>query len=307
MVGMASNPRQSLRDDVTEIMAIKQSPSPKPAKGHAAPEQHSAAEYWDGVLDPQNLERDERTGSDFLTLTDEIEFARTPDLEAARCWFDQSPKAPRWILDLGAGLGANSFAMATRGHRMVALDTSLNRLRSLRQRAETLGCADRIDLVVSQAEALPFKDHSVPAIYTKSVLIHTDLPRSAAEIGRTLAEGGRAALFEPQPGNPFAVAYRRWLAPKSWASITRYFSREEQDIYLRTFVPDHPYERVRHFYLFSFLAFVFQFAWPNLKWFRRTLRLLNPLDRWLFRHFKCLHKRAWFGMIRIEKPLPPHK
>ena len=269
------------------------------------PGEHThAAEYWDGVLDPQNLERDERTGSDFLTLSDEIEFARTPDLEAARCWFDQSPRAPRWILDLGAGLGANSFAMASRGHRMVALDTSLTRLRLLKKRAEAAGCAGRIDLVVGQAEALPFKDHSVPAIYTKSVLIHTDLPRSAAEIGRTLAEGGRAALLEPQPGNPFAVLYRRFFAPKAWRSITRYFGREEQQIYLQTYVPDHPYEQLRYFYLFSFLAFAFQFSWPSLKWFRRTLRLIDPLDRWLFSHFKFMRKWAWFGMIRIEKPLP---
>ena len=49
---------------------------------------------------------------------------------------------------------AISIALARRGARVLAVDTSLERLSALRRRAREMGCSDRIRLVVAAAEAL---------------------------------------------------------------------------------------------------------------------------------------------------------
>ena len=259
-----------------------------------------AARYWDGNLDPRNLEPDEGEKAT-LSVEDEICFARTPDLLAACQWLGGTADGKPWIMDLGAGLGANSFAIAREGFRVVAVDTSLARLRQLRRRAKEAGCLDRLTIIVASAEALPFAAGSVQAVYTKSVLIHTDLERSASELARVLAEGGRTALTEPQPLHPLAALYRRWLAPKAWREITRYFDPAAQEIFIRAFGQSSE-SRIQPFYLFSFLAFIFQFAWPQKTLFRLTLALLNPLDRLLMQLYPFLGRWAWFGQIRLQKP-----
>lgn len=291
-------------------MPAPSDPPESRAAGHSP-----AARYWDQVLDPQNLERGSSgegagpgTGTvghqgAGISLQDEIEFARTPDLSAARGWLTSGAVKPAWIMDLGAGLGANSFALALAGHEVVAVDTSPARLRALKARAAEAGCAERVRVVVAAAEALPFAPGSVPAIYTKSVLIHTELEQAAREIARTLAPGGRAALVEPEPGNPFVEAYRRWLAPKAWRAITRYFDPEAQGVFIRAEGMKSAARPVEPFYFLAFFAFAFQFAWPHRKLYRLTLGTLHGVDRILFRLIPPLRRWAWFGLIRIEKKI----
>ena len=281
-----------------------ESPNSAPANRRSGPS--NAMRYWDGVLDPQNLERAGAKGwRRGPTLEDEIEFTRTPDFEAAARWLENGDPSPAWILDLGAGLGSVSFALARRGHPVVALDGSLARLRAMRDRADRAECAGSISCIVAAAEALPFRDGTVPAVYTKSVLIHTDLGRSARELARTLREGGRAALTEPQTGNPLVRAYRRCFAPPAWRGITRYFDPAAQRTVLAAFGrADGPGRAVAPFYFFSFAAFMFQFGWPHVRLFRWSLRLLHRLDAILFRLIRPLRRWAWFGLIQIEKRPP---
>jgi SAM-dependent methyltransferase len=231
--------------------------------------------------------------------------ADTPDLRAAAQWLEGVPAD--WTLDLGAGLGANGFVLAGRGHRLLVVDTSLDRLRLLRRRAGDLtpSRGGPPPAVVAAAEALPFADGSLRRLMTKSVLIHTDLPRAADEIARVLPPGGRAALIEPQPGNPFARLYRRFLAPSAWAAITRYFDRPIQSLFARRIGHVATDRAVRPFYLFSFLAFGFQFGWPNRILFRTALALLHPIDRLLFHLVPPLARLAWFGVILLQKPETP--
>lgn len=255
-----------------------------------------AARYWASNLDPQNLERDEgeTTG---LALEDEIRFAWTPDVAAAFAWLtgEGAPQGP--IMDLGAGLGSMSFAMARRGAKIICVDTSPERLGQLMRRAREAGCADSIVPLAAAAEALPFRTGTLPGAFTRSVLIHTDMPRAAAELHRALRPGGRAALVEPQPGNPFAWLYRRTLAPKVWREITVYFTEKEQRLFLERIGGG----RVRPFYVFGFAAFVFQYAWPKPGLFEIALKVLGAVDGVLLTLIPPMRRLAWFGLIAAEK------
>jgi SAM-dependent methyltransferase len=265
--------------------------SGSPSAGESA-----ASQYWASNLDPQNLER-EAEGATGPALEDEIRFAWTPDVAAAFAWMTAGQGEPGWVVDLGAGLGAVSFAFARRGAKVMCVDTSPQRLGELMRRAREAGCADRIVPIAAAAEALPFGDGTVRGLFSRSVLIHTDMPRAAAEIARVLAAGGRAALAEPQPGNPFAWLYRRTLAPSVWREITTYFSAREQAIFLDRIGPG----RVRPFYVFGFLAFVFQYAWPKPGLFEAALKMLGMIDRALLAAIGPTRRLAWFGLIEAEK------
>ncbi len=248
--------------------------------------------YWNANLDPQNLER-----GNAIALEDEIAFALTPDLLEARRWLTTGATPPSFIVDLGAGLGAFAFALARLGHFVLAVDSSPARLLGLRARARQAGCADRISCVAAVAEALPFAGGSIPALYTRSVLIHAELARAAAELARVLPSGGRFALIEPTTANPFVILYRRLLAPSAWREITHYFTPPMQRLLGQA--PGGPWH-VRPFYFLGFLAFIFQFARPNLTLFRLSLALLTPVDRLLFL-LPPLRRLAWFGVIEAEK------
>lgn len=268
--------------------------SPDSAPSHAGGSE--AARYWASNLDPQNLEREdgEPTG---LALEDEIRFAWTPDVAAAFAWLAGEGAPPEPFMDLGAGLGAMSFAMARRGAKVICVDTSPERLGQLMRRAREAGCADSIVPLAAAAEALPFRTGSLPGVFTRSVLIHTDMPRAAEELHRVLRPGGRAALVEPQPGNPLAWLYRRTLAPKVWREITVYFTEKEQ----RLFIERIGGGRVQPFYVFGFAAFVFQYAWPKPALFEGALRILGAIDGVLLKLIPPAKRLAWFGIIATEK------
>lgn len=265
-----------------------------------------AAAYWADRLDPHNIERE--AGAQRSPAADAA-FARTPDFQAALAWLmrgagsgaDSTSITHGPFIDLGAGLGAHTFAMALAGCRVIAVDTSPARLRALRARARELGVADRVECVVAAAERLPFAAESLPGIYTKSVLIHTDMPRAAAELARVLRSGGRAALTEPQPRNPFAMAYRRWLAPREWQGITRYVADEERAIFARPFLTAGGTAGVRYFYVLGFLAFVFQFALPCRLLLRGALAVLGWVDGVLMCVVPGLRKEAWFSVSLLQK------
>lgn len=254
-----------------------------------------AARYWDQVLDPQNLEREEASA---LPLEDEIAFADTPDFAEARRFLCGSG-IPKWTVDLGAGLGASAFLLARAGYNVIAVDTSIARLMALKKRAAEAGVADRVTAIVASAESLPFATGSIPALYTRAVLIHVDLDRGSNEIGRVLTPHGRAALLEPAIGNPLVNLYRRFLAPKAWQSITHYFDAASQKQVAEGAHAGETWS-VKPFYLLAFLAFIFQFGWPKPRLFRLFLRPLVFIDKLLFL-IPPLRRLAWFGVIELEK------
>jgi SAM-dependent methyltransferase len=116
-------------------------------------------------------------------------FHRSPEWNAVRSWF---PATRTVALDLGAGRGIASYALAQDGFRVHALEPDGSELvgagaiRGLAQ-SESLP----INVIQEFSEQIPLPDVSVDFVYARAVLHHTkDLRAACREVFRVLRPGG---------------------------------------------------------------------------------------------------------------------
>ena len=128
-------------------------------------------------------------------------FYDDPLISAARRFYESSewravreflPQRCGAALDVGAGRGISSFALAQEGWRVVALEpdpsavVGAEAIRSLSREA-SFDC----EVVQEWGERLPFEDASFDLVYCRQALHHArDLTALCAEIGRVLRDGG---------------------------------------------------------------------------------------------------------------------
>jgi SAM-dependent methyltransferase len=100
---------------------------------------------------------------------------------------------PGMALDIGAGRGISSYALASAGWQVTALepnDSNIVGAGAIRQLSQD-ACLD-IKVVQDWGEQLPFPDASFDLVNCRQVLHHAhDLRRLCAEIARVLKPGGR--------------------------------------------------------------------------------------------------------------------
>jgi ubiquinone/menaquinone biosynthesis C-methylase UbiE len=122
----------------------------------------------------------------------------------------------RTVLDVGAGSGKLSLALALQSQQVVALDSSLEMLKVARQKLKEQGI--ELEAVVCDAQALCFVNDAFDGVVASRVLMHlSDWRRGIAELSRvakqlivdvppTLGFGGLEGLYR---------RCRRWLAPET--------------------------------------------------------------------------------------------
>jgi SAM-dependent methyltransferase len=129
-------------------------------------------------------------------------FFDDPLIEAARRYHESGewcavrellPESPGRALDVGAGRGISTFALAKEGWRVVALEpdpsgiVGAEAIRSLSTEAG-IEC----EIVRDSAERLPFADASFDLVYCRQSLHHADdLRQMCMELGRVLRDGGK--------------------------------------------------------------------------------------------------------------------
>jgi demethylmenaquinone methyltransferase/2-methoxy-6-polyprenyl-1,4-benzoquinol methylase len=110
------------------------------------------------------------------------------------------PQPGQCLVDVGGGVGRLARHLPE-GTRSVVVDPSGPMVLRGRRRGRTV--------VRASAEAIPLASETADAVVVLDAFHHMEnLPAAAAEIGRVLAPGGRAVLFEPDP-QTFAGA---WVA-----------------------------------------------------------------------------------------------
>jgi len=131
------------------------------------------------------------------------------------------------VLDLGTGKGRFVIAMARKVPRVTTLDLSAEEQRHARLEAAYAGVAGRVQFVVGDAAALPWRAASFDAVVSMNAFHHiTDVSLVFAEMLRVLKPGGKLVLADfsnsgfrvmdaihrsegrrhPHPPSPF----RRW-------------------------------------------------------------------------------------------------
>jgi ubiquinone/menaquinone biosynthesis C-methylase UbiE len=104
-------------------------------------------------------------------------------------------------LEIGAGTGYFTLNLMRAGvvERATCLDISPGMLSTLERNAATLGLADRVDTVATDAEHLPFDDESFDLVLGHAVLHHLpDLDQAFREFRRVLRPGG-VLFFAGEP------------------------------------------------------------------------------------------------------------
>lgn len=207
-----------------------------------------------------------------------------------------APCAGQLVLDLGCGEGKETLALARRAAGVVAVDLSPSQLRRARERLAQELPAAQVWFVQANAEELPFRAGAFPAIHAKAVLHHLDLEGGAAEIGRLLQPGGRAALAEPLRRHPLFRA-ARWLTPRLRTRDERPLEAREMVAFGRRFAR----WETDWFFLLTLLAYPWRALPHGEALFRLSQRTLHRLDRLLLRLFPALSRYAWYGAVFVEK------
>lgn len=117
---------------------------------------------------------------------------------------------PRSILDVATGTAGVALELVGRTPaRVTGLDLTPAMLRRGQERIERAGATDRVQLVVGQAERLPFPDATFDALtFTYLLRYVADPAATLRELARVVKPGGSIASLEfAVPGNPF---WRAW-------------------------------------------------------------------------------------------------
>jgi len=112
------------------------------------------------------------------------------------------------VADLGCGSGVFTELLRRAGYNSIGLDISGKLIQLGREKHPGL------ELIVGDAEKLPFDDESMDGVLLSNIVHHfPDPSRLAAEVRRVLKGGGRFAAFDPNRVNPFMWLYRDHASP----------------------------------------------------------------------------------------------
>jgi ubiquinone/menaquinone biosynthesis C-methylase UbiE len=135
------------------------------------------------------------------------------------------------VLEVGAGTGRDSFALAQRGARVVTIDYSDQSLRLIRGVA-----AGELEIVCGDALSLPFANESFDIVFHQGLLEHFRRPvELLRENHRVLRRGGYLLVDVPQRWHYYTLMKHALMAANRWfAGWETEFSARELSALMRT-------------------------------------------------------------------------
>jgi SAM-dependent methyltransferase len=128
----------------------------------------------------------------FGTIADDYDRLRPPPPDDAIDWL--VPAGCRLAVDLAAGTGLLSRALARRVPQVIAVEPDERMAAVLRARASR-AAPGRIRVTRGRGEAIPLPDASADGVFISSAWHWMDPQLAAAEIARVLRDGGRFGLI----------------------------------------------------------------------------------------------------------------
>lgn len=165
------------------------------------------------MSEESRITRDEqrRRAASFGEVASSYERFRPGPPPAAVEWM--LPEGARTVVDLGAGTGAMTMALANLVDRVIAVEPD-DRMREI-----LIGSLPTVTAVKGVGEHLPLDDSSVDAVLASSSWHWMDADRALREVARVLAPGGALGVVwsGPDPDGPFVSQAEALLSEASRA------------------------------------------------------------------------------------------
>lgn len=164
----------------------------------------SVRSYWEAEPCGTSLATSEPGTAPFFAEVEQARYRLEPFIPAFA-------EFERWrgqaVLEVGVGLGTDFVRFARAGAALTGVDltdAAVNRVRE-RLALEAL----QAEVLVADAERLPFPDETFDLVYSWGVLHHTpDVERAVAEVHRVIRAGGEARIM--------LYSRRSWVAFGLW-------------------------------------------------------------------------------------------
>lgn len=139
----------------------------------------------------------------FGSVAADYDRLRSQPPAAALDWL--APDRPGVFVDLGAGTGLFTRALAGRATRMIAVEPDE------RMRAVLAARAASTEVLAGRGEAIPLPDAAADAVFVSSAWHRMDPVPAAAEVARVLRDGGRFGVIWTGRDRE-----TDWLRPEDW-------------------------------------------------------------------------------------------
>ena len=179
--------------------------------GGGAPRRVSTLDHWESYWRSHaNLDQTYSTGG---RLAREIQ--------------SDGPVAGRRVLEVGAGSGRDTMALARAGAVAVVVDYAPMSLELVARQSRDQGVP--VALVRADALAMPFRDGAFAVVFHQGLLEHFRDPRPLlSECARVTERGGRMVVDVPQTFHPYTVMKQILIALDRWfAGWERQFTPAE--------------------------------------------------------------------------------
>jgi len=125
------------------------------------------------------------------------------------------PVVDQPVLEVGAGSGRDTIALARAGARAVVLDYSPASLELVRDQARAAGVT--VHMVRADATALPFRDGTFEVVFHQGLIEHFRDPMPLMrENARVVRTGGRLVADVPQTVHPYTLLKQILMAFDAW-------------------------------------------------------------------------------------------
>lgn len=149
-------------------------------------------DYWDAQTCGTQFSQSEKFGRDYFEDIEKDRYSKEPEiLEFA----DFKSGQGKVVLEVGTGAATDFLQWARHCDQLYGIDLTPQSVEHARRRLELYGLKAK-DILVADAEKLPFPSQMFDIVYSWGVIHHSpDTPKALAEIVRVLKKGGQARIM----------------------------------------------------------------------------------------------------------------
>jgi ubiquinone/menaquinone biosynthesis C-methylase UbiE len=147
--------------------------------------------YWNKYTNDIEVAENEIGSKEFFTELKRYRYEKYPYLTKI---FNSGDYKNKKILEVGCGIGLDSYQLAKRGGKVTSIDLTPNAIKLAKQNFSVNGL--KCNLMLNSAENLGFSDETFDIVYSIGVIMcSANILNAINEIYRVLKEGGEAIIM----------------------------------------------------------------------------------------------------------------